>query len=177
MDTTLLSAFLIIASPPGTGLDHQLDPVSLFVVTSLAVELQILDRRGVRWIDGEQRDIDHIRSNWQDLYDAPPLCYNEAFPPSDCIWEFLVFNHGYRDHLQSVTRNSALYEEEYDDAIEETMILYRFWDAARDSQMEYMQVDNRRRKLKMAMEIIGKDNFHSLKWPPYVPLWRFTEIP
>jgi hypothetical protein len=61
-------------------------------------------------------------------------------------------------------------------AINETQQLYHVWDAVRDARCEFYYVTVRRQALLKLRGLIGENDYYEAKLPPYVPIWRFTEI-
>ena len=60
--------------------------------------------------------------------------------------------------------------------MEEVKALYVVWDALRDAKCDYYFIHIRRQALLKLREKIGAEAFAAGQMPPYVPMWRFSEV-
>src|ERR1700704_568516 len=73
------------------------------VLQTLAVQMEILDPREVRYIlaraEDFQSDLNLLRRRYRDLIDAPPVADSLRFPEREAINEMLSFNRAYRQYI------------------------------------------------------------------------------
>jgi hypothetical protein len=179
----ILLASALLVQPPDTP--EASPPPELFHVVRLpmqllAVEWEILDPREVRYVlskpEDFSSDLNLLRRRYADLSDAPPAQDCCRFPERTAINEFLAFNRAYRQQLDMRQPGEPARWWDLRTALQEADHLYQIWDTVRDARCEYYYVTVRRQALKRLRELLGEEAYYSGRLPPYVPLWRFTEI-
>ena len=182
MYTLLVAATLIIADPKepyaeGEAAFQEFAPV----MKMLAIEWEIMDRREARYVLVRPEDFTNdtalLRQRYHDLHDAPPSIDSERFPPRAIVNDYLAFNREYRQQMDVAAPGESGRWWQIRSTLNEIDNLYYIWDAVRDAGCEYYYVTVRRQALKRLLETIGPDAYYSGQLPPYVPLWRFQEIP
>jgi hypothetical protein len=178
----LLAAALLVAPPesPLPSIPAEDFPAFRIAVHRLAVEWEILDVREMKNFLPRPQDLESdlnlLRRRYQDLKDAPHISDSRRFPERAIINEMLVFNRGFRKHLDDrqllETDRAAFYRA----AVSETDRLYQIWDAVRDSRCELFYITSRRQALKRLRSLIGQEAYYAGELPPHVPVWRFQEI-
>jgi hypothetical protein len=150
------------------------------VLQTLAVQLEILDPREVRYIlarpEDFQSDLNLLRRRYRDLVDAPPVNDSMRFPDRESINEMLSFNRAYRQYIDTRQTVELSHWWEHQATLQETEQLYQIWDTVRDARCEYYYVTVRRQALKRLREQLGPENYYAGQLPPYVPVWRFQVI-
>jgi hypothetical protein len=146
---------------------------------TLAVELEILDPREVRYILARPgdfvTDLNLLRRRYHELATAPALADALRFPDRATVNELLAFNRSYRQHIDLRQSLELVHWWELRVTVEETDRLYRIWDKVRDARCPYYYVTVRRQALKELRDLIGGDCYHTGNLPPCVPLWHFRE--
>lgn len=175
----LLALALLTAPPDGVDsaapieMSERLRPT----LQALAVQLEILDPREVRYILSRQEDctadINLLRRRYHDLVDAPLLSDSLRFPDRESVNELLSFNRSYRQHIDMRQTVELAHWWEHQATLQETEQLYQVWDTVRDARCEYYYVTVRRQALKRLRELIGMDAYYGGRLPPFVPVWRF----
>jgi hypothetical protein len=147
------------------------------MIQTLAVQLEILDPREVRYIlaraEDFASDLNLLRRRYRELADAPPVSDSFRFPDREAINEMLSFNRAYRQYIDIRQAVELSHWWEHQATLQETEQLYQIWDTVRDSRCEYYYVTVRRQALKRLREQLGEQAYYSGELPPYVPLWRF----
>lgn len=147
------------------------------VLQTLAVQMEILDSREVRYIlarqEDFQSDLNLLRRRYRDLADAPPVTDSLRFPEREAINEMLSFNRAYRQYIDTRQTVELSHWWEHQATLQETEQLYQVWDTVRDARCEYYYVTVRRQALKRLREQLGEQHYYSGQLPPYVPVWRF----
>ena len=177
-----LLALALLTSPPAspepTGLQGMLPGLRLSLQT-LAVELEILDPREVRYIlarpEDFAADLNLLRRRYRELATAPALADALRFPDRATVNELLAFNRSYRQHIDLRQSLELVHWWELRVTVEETDRLYRVWDKVRDARCPYYYVTVRRQALKALRDLIGRDCYYTGNLPPCVPLWHFRE--
>src|SRR5947209_7704322 len=175
-----LLALVLLTTPPepasaGTAPEAyvQLRPT----IQAVAVQLEILDPREVRYIlarpEDFQSDLNLLRRRFRELADAPPVSDSLRFPDREAINEMLSFNRAYRQYIDIRQSVELAHWWEHQATLQETEQLYQVWDTVRDSRCEYYYVTVRRQALKRLREQLGEHAYYSGQLPPYVPVWRF----
>lgn len=147
------------------------------LLQALAVQLEILDPREVRYILSRSEDLAAdltlLRRRYHDLVDAPQLADSLRFPDRETVNEFLSFNRAYRQHIDMRQTVELAHWWEHQATLQETEQLYQIWDTVRDARCEYYYVTVRRQALKRLQEHLGLEAYFQGQLPPYVPVWRF----
>jgi hypothetical protein len=170
----LLTAPPDAADAPATSAAYeQVRPV----LQALAVQLEILDPREMRYIlarpEDFQSDLNLLRRRYRDLADAPPVADSLRFPDRESINELLSFNRAYRQYIDTRQAVELSHWWEHQATLQETEQLYQIWDTVRDARCEYYYVTVRRQALKRLREQLGPQHYYSGQLPPHVPVWRF----
>jgi hypothetical protein len=178
-----LLALILLTSPCNTV--EMALPAKVFgwvrpSIQNLAVQLEILDPREVRYIlarpEDVMSDLNLLRRRFRELADAPPLHDGRRFPERDRVNDLLAFNRAYRQHLTVRQPLELVRWWELRAAMQETDHLYQIWDTVRDARCDYYYVTVRRQALKKLRQLVGEDDYYNGRLPPHVPLWRFREI-
>lgn len=175
-----LFALVLLAAPadsasatPPTNFYGVLRPT----IQAVAVQLEILDPREVRYIlaraEDFQSDLNLLRRRYRELADAPPVSDSLRFPDREAINDMLSFNRAYRQYIDIRQSVELAHWWEHQATLQETEQLYQVWDTVRDSRCEYYYVTVRRQALKRLREQLGEHAYYSGQLPPYVPIWRF----
>ncbi len=176
---TMLALALLSAAPEAAPDAKALDAYRWTrpVLQALAVQIEILDTREVRYVLAHDEDfaadLALLQRRYRELGGAPALSDSLRFPDREAVNELLSFNRAYRQHIdnrQSVERANWW---DHQATLQETEQLYQIWDTVRDARCEYYYVAVRRQALKKLRELLGDDDYYSGVLPPYVPLWRF----
>jgi hypothetical protein len=173
-------ALALLTAPPQTAVnptDGAAWAALRPTLQALAVQLEILDPREVRYIlaraEDFQSDLNLLRRRYRELADAPPVSDSFRFPDREAINEMLSFNRAYRQYIDIRQAVELSHWWEHQATLQETEQLYQVWDTVRDSRCEYYYVTVRRQALKRLRELLGAQAYYSGQLPPYVPLWRF----
>jgi hypothetical protein len=173
-------AYLVLTAPTDPDIPPYLAAVASFrqAVQSMAVEMEIMDPREVRWMLGRAEDVAEdvylLRQRYRELADAPPAIDAWRFPERATVNACLTFNRTYRSHLESQWTPGRDYE--CGEALREVDRLYFVWDCIRDAQGDYYYVTIRRMALKQLREQIGDEAYARGELPCYVPLHRFRTM-
>jgi hypothetical protein len=177
-----LLVVVLLTAPPGSGEPAELSgmfPALRLPLQALAVELEILDPREVRYIlaraEDFAADLNLLRRRFQELATAPAVDDALRFPERATVTELLAFNRNYRQHIDVRQPLELVHWWELRVAVEETDHLYQVWDSVRDARCPYYYVTVRRQALKRLRELVGDDSYYSGRLPPCVPLWHFRE--
>jgi hypothetical protein len=150
------------------------------IMQQLAVQMEILDQREVRYVltrnEDFESDLKLLRRRYQDLADAPRLQDCLRFPDRAMINDLLAFNRAYRQNIDNRQAFELIRWWELREAVQESDRLYQVWDTLRDARCDYYYVTVRRQALKRLREAIGEEAYYSGSLPPYVPVWRFQQI-
>lgn len=174
-----LLALALLTTPPEAG---AAPAVEMYLplrpaIQAVAVQLEILDPREVRYIlarpEDFQADLNLLRRRYRELADAPLVSDSLRFPHREAINEMLSFNRAYRQYIDSRQSVELPHWWEHQATLQETEQLYQIWDTVRDSRCEYYYVTVRRQALKRLREQLGEHAYYSGQLPPYVPVWRF----
>jgi hypothetical protein len=181
LDYVLALALLTLPSTAAepAALEETLAALRLPLQT-LAVQLEILDPREVRYIlarpEDVVEDLNLLRRRYHDLATAPALADAFRFPERATVNELLAFNRSYRQHMDVRQPLELVHWWELRAVVEETDRLYHVWDKVRDARCPYYYVTVRRQALKRLRELVGEDSYYSGNLPPCVPLWCFREV-
>lgn len=149
-----------------------------------AVDWEIMDPRETRYLmacrDDFDADLNLLRKRYIELKDAPRLSDCKLLPDRKTVNDLITFNRAFRKHLEEKLVWEQDRADVYNEAIRETDVCYRQWDAMRDAQCDFYYVTVRRAALLKAKELWGKDakgeyNYLRTEYPPYVPDWRFVQ--
>jgi hypothetical protein len=178
-----LLALALLTAPPDTAVLADARDVHAALrptLQTLAVQLEILDPREVRYIlaraEDFTSDLNLLRRRYRDLNDAPLLHDCHRLPDRATVNELLSFNRAYRQHLDVRQPVELAHWWEVRAILQETDQLYQIWDTVRDARCEYYYVTVRRQALKRLREALGDEAYFSGRLPPHVPLWRFQQI-
>ena len=184
LDALILGACLLTGSAPPAWEDPAFlqahFPVLRFVLSSLALDWEILDPRETRYILARPEDLAGdlklLRERYRELKDAPPLVDCLRFPDRWTVNELLMHNRTYRKSIETrqlieLTDHAGLLS-----ALQEADVLYEIWDTVRDARCEYYYVSWRRLSLKRLRELIGLEAYLKGELPPHVPIWRYRII-
>jgi hypothetical protein len=131
-------------------------------------ELHIVDQRDY-W---DQATIfERVRNH----HKLPPITDLAMLPPDTLCLENILFACHYRLWLNSRIQSETSMVQPYRDALREADILYSWWDAARDAHKDYYSVYCRRQMLAKCRDLLEPEDWAAMRWPPHVPLWRFTD--
>ena len=148
-------------------------------VSIISKMLEIMDTREDRYVLTKhiefKTDMDMLRARYKDLQNSPPLNLVALLPPRVIANELLLFNKAYENYLKECI-NLYPHNRQFQLAMEDTKILYTFWDAVRDAQCEYYYIHIRKQALKKVISMIGEEDFFASKFPPHVPLWAFSVV-
>ena len=175
----VLALALLTAAPDAGDGANTADQYQRLAPTlqSVAVQLEVLDPREVRYIlaraEDFTADLNLLRRRYQELADAPALNDSFRLPDRETVNELLAFNRAYRQHIDIRQTVELAHWWEYQATLQETEQLYQIWDTVRDARCEYYYVTVRRQALKRLREQLGDQSYYSGQLPPYVPLWRF----
>ena len=152
------------------------------VIQKWCVQEEILDPKEVKYMFVKEEDLENdiglVFRRYHELKDAPKLSDNSKFPwTREEINEKLAFNRAYKRHLELCMPLEVDRQSEYKQVIKECDQLYAIWDALRDSKCDFYYTTIRRAALKTLRKLIGEEDYMLGKLPPYVPVWRFAEIP
>jgi hypothetical protein len=177
-----LLALALLTLPPASPQPAELQgmfPGLRLSLQTLAVELEILDPREVRYIlarpEDFAADLNLLRRRYHELATAPTLADAVRFPDRATVNELLAFNRSYRQHIDIRQPLELVHWWELRVTVEETDRLYRVWDKVRDARCPYYYVTVRRQALKELRELVGGDSYYSGNLPPCVPLWHFRQ--
>ncbi len=174
-----LMAFLLLSAPQESPVPAY-DPILAATLQATALRWEIMDPREAKYfltVPGYfAADVKRLRVQWQELAGAPFVCDAERFPERTLITGRLVLNRSYRDHLHALKQMTPQYEQEYQEAMEETERLRKLWDTLGDARNENYNVSYRRQCLKVLENLVGPEAYLSGRLPPVVPLWYFREI-
>lgn len=180
MNETFL-AIVMLTAPVGTPEHVNPDnfPQLRTAIHNKAVEWEIMDPREKTYIlatyDDFEPDLNLLRTRFQDLKDAPKLVDCTRLPDRRTINELVKFNREFKKHLEE----RLIWETDREDvlwqAINNTELLYKQWDAIRDAQCDFYYVTVRRSALKKLRYDIGETDFNNGKMPDYVPMWAFSK--
>lgn len=98
-----------------------------------------------------------------------------AHTPRVVVNELLHFNQAYRNHLYN-TLSLYQHRECIREAIRDTELRYRTWDALRDAQQTVYSVMVRRQALATLRSMIGQEAYEMGAMPCHVDLSRFEVI-
>lgn len=177
----LLAVVLLTASPDSADPPELsgMFPALRLPLQALAVELEILDPREVRYLltrpEDFAADLALLRRRYHELATAPALVDALRFPERATVNELLAFNRSYRQHMDVRQPLELVHWWELRAVVEETDRLYRVWDKVRDARCPYYYVTVRRQALKDLRELVGEAAYYSGNLPPCVPLWHFRE--
>lgn len=181
--TAYCLALALLAAPPDTPeppVASQDWPALQSSLQRLAVEMEILDPREVRYVlsrpEDFETDLNLLRRRYQEAVDAPPLSDSDRFPDRNSVNEYLSFNRAYRRYLEARQPLEPDRIWQFREALRETDWLYQVWDAVRDARCEFYYVTVRRQALKHLRALVGPKAYYSGQLPPYVPVWRFQDI-
>lgn len=175
---------LALLTAPADSLET-VEPVEGFaqlapIMQGLAVQMEILDPREVRYIltrpDDFQGDLNLLRRRYLELADAPTLNDSLRLPDREAVNELLSFNRAYQQYVNTRQTVDLAHWWEYQSALQETEQLYQIWDTVRDARCDYYYVTVRRHALKRLRELLGEEVYYSGQLPPHVPIWRFQAI-
>ena len=175
----LIAAALLSAPPSSDDPKGSAETYAALTPTihTLAMSWEILDPREAHYLmlrfEDFKSDMNLLRQRFHELLNAPPLADCIRFPPRRVVSDMLVFNRGYRDHLDNCRVAGTNPDPLYEEMLQEVDRLYQLWDAIRDCRCEYYYITVRRQALKLARDMMGEDAFYSGHFPPHVPLWRF----
>jgi hypothetical protein len=176
-------ALALLAAPPDTPeppVPAEDWPALQTALQELAVELEILDPREVRYVltrpEDFETDLNLLRRRYHELADAPRLSDGGRFPDRNSVNEYLAFNRAYRRYLDARQPLEPDRTWQFREALRETDWLYQVWDAVRDARCEFYYVTVRRQALKRLRDLVGPDAYYNGELPPYVPVWRFQDI-
>ena len=178
----LLALALLTGAPDSVELKEprQLFPALRLPCRVLAVELEILDPREVRYIlaraEDFAADLKLLRRRYHELATAPMADDALRFPDRGTVNELLAFNRRYRQLIDVRKPLELVHGWELRVALQETDRLYQIWDKVRDARCPYYYVTVRRQALKRLREMVGEDSYYSGNLPPCVPLWCFREV-
>ena len=180
----LFLATALLSAPIGTP---EQDPPSerwpaiQAAIHQTAIDWEILDPRETRYVlakpEDFQADLDFLRKRRADLADAPKVLEAARLPDRQMVNEFIRFNRAYRKTLETRLVWEADRADLIGEAIRETDRLYRAWDAIRDAKCDMHYVTVRRSALKKLHDHLGADAYMAGELPPYVPEWRFVQLP
>src|SRR5579871_3239580 len=177
-----LLAVVLLTTPPGSPPSVEMPgmfPALRLPLQALAVEMEILDPREVRYILARREDfaadLTLLQRRYQELATAPALADALRFPERATVNELLAFNRSYRQHIDVRQPLELVHWWELRIVVEETDHLYQVWDKVRDARCPYYYVTVRRDALKRLRELVGEDSYYSGNLPPCVPLWHFQE--
>jgi hypothetical protein len=177
-----LLAVVLMAAPPSHAELLELPgmfPALQFQLRALAVELELLDPREVRYIlarpEDFPADLKLLRHRYQELATAPAVDDALRFPERVTVNELLAFNRSYRRLIDVRQPLELVHGWELRMALQETDRLYQVWDSVRDARCPYYYVTVRRQALKRLRELVGEEAYYSGQLPPCVPLWHFRE--
>src|SRR5207248_3507655 len=101
-----LLAMALLTAPPGSAEPADVSgmfPALRIPLQTLALELEILDPREVRYILARREDfpadLSLLRRRYHDLATAPALSDALRFPERTTVNELLAFNRSYRQHI------------------------------------------------------------------------------
>lgn len=178
--SSVVLAVALITSPE-LPKDVQPDVVLLKSMQSVALSMELMDKRECRYVLSNKEDFDAdlklMHRRYEELGDAPPLCDAIRFPERSLCNELIQQNRVYRQWLDARNQlGSSLAGDYIHDAIRECDILYQAWDTVRDAQCGYYYVTVRRQALKKLRDQLGYPNYYAGFMPPHVPVWRFRRI-
>lgn len=176
----LMAVALIFQAPDSQIPDAANTPPVRLWLQTIAVEMEILDSREVRYVGARPEDfssdVNLLRRRYESLKDAPSSADALRFPERTVVNDFLAFNRSYRQHLDVAQAVRPHKWWEYRQALQETDQLYQIWDLVRDARCEYYYVTVRRQALLNLRQQLGDKHYYEGRLPPYVPLWRFQSI-
>jgi hypothetical protein len=178
----VLAVALLTAPPdaPTSGEDTELLNNVCPAVQQLALQLEILDPREVKYIlnrpEDYASDLKLLRARYHDLASAPLANDAYRFPDRNSVNELLTFNRAFRQNLDARQAVETVRQWELREALQETDRLYKIWDALRDARCGYYYVTVRRQALKQLREMIGDQAYYAGVMPPYVPTWRLMPL-
>ncbi len=148
---------------------------------ALALEWEILDPRETGHLlirPGDFRsDLSLLRRRYHDLADAPHIYDAQRFPHPTTVNAYLAFNRAYRLQIDVGKSDDSPRGCHLRTALQKTDQLYEIWDTVRDSRCEHNNVTVRRHALKRLREMLGDEDYYAARLPPFVPLWRFHDMP
>lgn len=176
-----LALWAMLTAPPSDPLPV-VDPADWpglqAALHSLAIELELLDRREDRLVRYEEfhPDLVVLRRRYAQLKNAPSLADAARFPHRAIVVDLLAFNRTYRRHLEMHREMDRDRSGPIREAIREADHLHRVWDAVREARCEIYYVPVRRAALQALRELIGESAYNLAQMPPHVPLWRFIDL-
>lgn len=166
-----LAAILLCGDPemPAGNIPEPLQAA----IKEVAVEWEIMDQRET--LTGEW--LPWLRARRAGLASAPTLSDVDRLPSRESIAARLGFNRELRDQLDVQRFCAVRRGDEYRAVIREVDQLYEAWSTMSSARTEHYYVSARRYALAWLRDEIGPAAYYSGDWPPWVPTWRFQEVP
>lgn len=164
------------------------NPMLLKAVPEIAVEMEIMDPREVRYFFQNTEEFPTemrcLSSRFHEFKDAPKLWEVNQLPLRESLHHLINFNRAYGKHLEEY----VIWNQDRADIVclvqKENQCLYRLYDAVRDARCDFYYVTVRRAALLKVKRLLEEDQFlkamcpevsyYPLVLPPYVPVWRFN---
>ena len=150
-------------------------PCSLSSLQSVAMSMELLDPRELRYTFTVQQDMSHdlplVRRRYETLRDAPPACDSIRLPDSETISTGIAANRKLKQYLED--RYGLYHDAWLLDAIADCDEAYTAWDLARDARCEFYYVSVRRRALLDLRDTIGPTLYYAGCLPPPMPAWAY----
>ena len=176
-------AWLLLTSPDSLqdmAAVHHAMPLIRGPLLTFCATTETIDQRELRGLlvaaNEYEADLLAINKMWARLRDCPSAADAERFPDRAAINEQLCLNRSYRKRLEERQLADVLNGPAICGLIQETDLLYRAWDYARDAKCEYYYVWVRREALRNLRELIGPENYARGQMPHYLPIWRFERV-
>jgi hypothetical protein len=181
MNPLLIAAFALIISPDGSAVPAH-DPLLCESVRAVAIKLELLDPREVRYITNNpsdfESDVNLLRRRYGTMGDAPYLCESTRLPDRQFVSEYTIpAIRKYKNYIETEQFFDYPWRSQYYQTIlDETETLYQIWDTVRDAKCEYYYVTVRRQALKRLRDLLGPKDYYAGQMPPTLPTWRFVTI-
>lgn len=174
-------AILLLMTPPDTveltdaaALHRLVAPAMRYV----AMQWEILDPRETDYLKNGQdfaSDLKLLQVRFEQFQGMPLVADAYRFPGRDLVNDMLSFNRSYREGINNRLDFDVVHGDQLRAILGETDLLYKVYDAVRDSRCEYYYVCYRRQALAQVRDLVGEQAYYTGQLPPHVPLWRIPE--
>lgn len=167
----------LLTSPVLFVRESDFTPELVIALKEVSIDLQILDPLQVRhfFSASSLEALDILRQNYISLMGQPKAEQLKFIPHRTRIQEGLAFNRIYNDRLELYLKSNPDWEEKILPVIQENKRLRMFWEYMHGAATDFQYIPVRRMNLKRAIDMIGEEDFYNNNYPPFVPIWRFTE--
>lgn len=130
------------------------------------------------WADeGEIVSLNDVRRRRREMAGYPDTSHANRFRyDRNVVRPWLRFNAAYTHYCREQAETDLALADHWNRLAAEAERLYWVWDAVDDCQPGE-RVERRRRALQQLRTLLGDEAFEAGRLPPYIPLWRFREMP